>query len=139
MTTYCGKNGRILIGTHPLAETKEFTLDISNDVIMTPAFQQDGKRKIACGPYDWKGTISCYWDMTDTAGQKALHDATINGTTVTAELYVRYIDGADYMRYSGTIYIPSQSITVNSDGAVAEVSFTYEGSGDLSLTGIPSI
>ena len=50
MTTYCGKNGRVLIGTHELAETKEFSLDISNDIIQTPAFQQTGKVKKVCGP-----------------------------------------------------------------------------------------
>jgi len=90
--------------------------------------------------YDWKGSMNCYWDMTDTAGQKTLHDATINGTTVSVVLYVRFInDVSDYMKYAGTIYIPSQSITVNSDGAVAEVSFTFEGSGALTLTGVPVI
>ena len=80
MTTYCGKDGKIVIGTVELAESKEWSLDISNDVIQTPAFQQNGKRKLVCGPYDWKGSISCYWDMTDELGQMTLHDATLNGT-----------------------------------------------------------
>ena len=139
MSTYCGKLGMVTLGTHVVAEVKDFTLDISNDIIATPAFQQSGKRKIACGPYDTKGTVNCYWDMTDSTGQKSLHDATINGTTVSLVLYVRYVTDGDYFRYSVSAYIPSQSITVNSDGAVAEVSFTWEGSGDLVLEGIPAL
>ena len=137
MSTYCGKYGKVVIGsgTHELAEAKEFSLELSNEVIQTPSFQQMGRTKKVCGPYDWKGSISCYWDMTDTTGQKVLHDATISGATVAVKLYVFDDDVGTPLYYSGNVYIPSQSITVKAEGAVSEVSFNFEGSGDLTATG----
>ena len=130
MATLCGVNGKLVIGTHEVAECNAWTLDIAQEITTTPKFGDTGLTQKVCGPYTWSGTVNCYWMMDDGPGQRSLSDACTGGTTVSAKFYV---DDADY--YSGSIYISGVNIaTAAEPGTIVTVAFTYTSAGDLTLT-----
>lgn len=127
MATYVGYGGSVKVGTSTVAEISEWSLDIDADTQETATFGSQWKTYVITTK-SWSGSIKGRWDMTDTAGQKALQDALLGGTTVTLNLY---IDNAK--RYTGTAIITKISPSVTADG-VAEVTFNFQGSGALTYS-----
>jgi len=129
---YCGVVGKIITGTHTLANMVNVTLDINNPTTPTPKFEDTAESKKQCGFYSWGGTFDGYWDMITNSGvgQKVLHDAILGGTTVTLKIYINAV-----AYYSGTAYISTQGNTGSAEaGSIWKASFTYESAGALLLT-----
>ncbi len=124
---FCGKHGAVLVGTHEVAEIGNWDLAMSNAPSEVPKFGSS-KEKIVCGGAEWSGTFSGSWYMGDSAGQAALEDACMDGTTVSLVLSADH--SASQTDYSGTAYITNVSVSTPYDGFVS-VTFNFEGTGTL--------
>ena len=130
MTAIAGKDGLIKVGagSNTVAETSNWSLDISTDTIDVTAHGDEWREFIA-GLRSWSGSIEASWDMTDTNGQKALQDL-MTGTpaVIAVELYA---NASNY--YSGDIWVTGISVGTPVEGKVS-VSFDFTGNGQLSYT-----
>ncbi len=120
----CGQGGAVLVGTHEVAEIGAWDMTLSRTPIPVPKFGIS-REKILCGPYEWAGTFTGNWYMDDAAGQAALEDALVGGTTVAL-----FLQTAGTTDYNGTAYITSVAVSTPHDGIVS-VTFNFEGTGDL--------
>lgn len=127
MTALAGTGGAFKVSTNTVAEIDKWSLDIGAELLEVQAFGDSWKEKIA-GLKEWSCSGEGRWDMTDTAGQKALQDALLGGTTVAVRLYV---DSDTY--YSGNAFVKQISPGAELGGTV-DVSFQLEGTGALTYT-----
>lgn len=136
MTVHKGKNGIVKIGASPsiVAEVREWSLDVSGDVTdstsMNTAQSNGGWKTFADTLKEWGGSVSCWWDPSDTNGQEAL-DA---GTSLAVEFYPDDDDTGD-IKYSGTAIVTAINRSGKLDGNV-EASFTFKGTGALSQAAV---
>ena len=125
-----GKNGKVVIGastTEKVVGIKNWSLELSLETLETTALGDDWKNYIT-GLKEWTASSEGDYNVpTDTAGQKALQDAFLNGTIVKVKLYV---DATNY--YTGEAYISSLSIEDPVDDVVT-ISIEFTGSGALSF------
>ena len=124
----CGNGGKVLVGTHEVAEMSNWDLTTERSPTEVPKYGVS-REWVVCSPYSWSGSFSGNWYVDgDSAGQAALEDACKAGTTVSLVLSV---DGTD--QYAGSAYITQQAVGVPYDGIVS-VSFNFQGSGTLTRT-----
>lgn len=125
-----GKNGKVVIGssgTQKVVGIKNWSLELSLDTLETTALGDDWKNYIT-GLKEWSASSEGDYEVpTDTAGQQALQDAFLNGTTVTVKCYV---DDTNY--YQGDAYIASLSIEDPVDDVVS-ISIEFTGTGALTF------
>ena len=125
-----GKNGKVVIGasaTEKVVGIKNWSLELSLETLETTALGDDWKNYIT-GLKEWTASSEGDYNVpTDTAGQKALQDAFLNGTIVKVKLYV---DATNY--YTGEAYISSLSIEDPVDDVVS-ISSEFTGTGALSF------
>ena len=125
-----GKNGKVVIGasaTEKVVDIKNWSLELSLETLETTALGDDWKNYIT-GLKEWTASSEGDYNVpTDTAGQKALQDAFLNGTIVKVKLYV---DATNY--YTGEAYISSLSIEDPVDDVVS-ISIEFTGTGALSF------
>jgi len=130
MATFCAKSGKMVAGTHTIAELNNITLTFDNAPTPTPKFLDTYLAKKHCGFVDVKGSGKGSWDMTDTLGQKVIHDANVGGTTVALKFY---IDATK--NYSFNAFITTQNIVLDASGNnVATFDFNFEADGAVTLT-----
>lgn len=120
-----GKSGKLNLGTNPVSDIKNWSLELGIDTLDVTALGDDWKRFIA-GLKEWSVSAEGSFAVnTDTNGQAALQTAFLNSSEVELKLYV---NTTDY--YSGTAYISSLSVEDPVDDAVS-VSFEFQGTGEL--------
>ena len=126
MGTHHGKAGSVKIGTDAVLEVTQFTLKEEADLAEVTVMG-DASKTYLVGTKGWDGSISCFWDETDSTGQEAL---TV-GATVALKLYPEGSGtGAKY--YYGNAIVKDVSIGVPKDGVVTR-EFSFTGNGDLTL------
>lgn len=123
MATHKGSEGVIKIGSDTLGEVRSFSLDHNAGTIQTTTMGDSTHSRVA-GIKDWSGSIDAYWDETDTAMQNL--DA---ASEVTVSLYPEGAASTDTY-FTGSALVTGVSRSASFDGMV-EVSFTFEGNGDL--------
>lgn len=121
-----GKNGGVYIGAAKIAELSLWNLDLGSDDIDVTTFDSDGWKEFLAGLKEWGGSGEGNFAPTDTAGQVALLNAWLNGTTVALSLKV-----SDTLTFSGDAFI-KPAIETPVDDKVA-FSFDYQGTGSLAL------
>lgn len=125
-----GKNGKVVVGaasTTKVVGIKNWSLELSLETLETTALGDDWKNYIT-GLKEWTASSEGDYEVpTDTAGQKALQTAYLNGSTVVVKLYV---DGSNY--YTGEAYISSLSIEDPVDDVVS-ISIEFTGTGPLTF------
>lgn len=127
MATHAGKEGTVKIGANAVAEIREWSVT-ENGETADNSSMGDTARTHMFTMSSWDGSLSCWWDETDTNGQGAL---TI-GASVTLNLYPEG-DGAGDTYYTGTATVTSISRRAALDGLV-EADFSFMGSGALTGT-----
>ena len=129
MATHTGNGGVVKVGSSPstVAEVRDFSLSLSADTIETSVMGSTG-RTYSPGMTSGSGSITCYWDETDTNGQEAL---TI-GVDIAAELYPEgTASGAKY--YDFQAIVTDVTVSTSFDGMVERTfSFTVDGNVTLS-------
>lgn len=125
MASHIGRDGVVKVGASVVAEVKSFSIEESADTVETTKMT-DTARTHAITLTSFSGSLDCFWDETDTAGQGAL---TV-GASVSLALYPEGESvGSTY--YSGTALVTGVSRTASFDGMV-EASISVQGTGALS-------
>lgn len=122
-----GKGGHFKIGTQNISDNNDWKLDINVDMKDVTDFDSNNWKEYLAGIKDWSGSVDGYWNISaDTTGQKALQDALLGGTSVTAEF-----DVDETHHYGGTAFIKKISITEQTDDVVK---FSADIQGTAALT-----
>jgi hypothetical protein len=126
MSTYNGRNAKVLIGTYVVAEFASFDLDLGNDEIDTSAFGSTWK-KSDVGMRGWSASVSGHIDPSDTNGQGALEAAWAAGSLINSVKF--YYDNTSY-------WIPDVTTDSQAGGRVTTyaVAFAHDGVGSVSFT-----
>jgi predicted secreted protein len=131
MATRVGKDGIVRIGSTPvtIAETREWQLETTGETTdsssMNTVTSNGGWRTKVATLKTWAGSITCFWDPTDTTGQQAL-DA---GVSVDLKLYPEGNTTGDAF-FSGTAIVTGVTRSATLEGLVEAV-FAFEGTGAL--------
>ena len=135
MSTYNGRDGKVVIGTYTVAEMASWSLDLSNDEIDTTAFGSTWK-KSDVGMRGWSLSVEGHYDPSDSTGQNDIEDAWADGSLVTT--IKLYVDNTSY-------WVPNITTDANAGGritsysinqahdTVAGISFTLSGSGPITF------
>lgn len=124
MATFDGNAGEVGVGANIVAEVRNWSLTESVQIKQDNALG-DTFDTHKVGRAHWQGTMTCWWDDTDTNGQEAL----TKGASVTLNLYAEGDPvGADKM--SGTALITEVGVAVDLDGIV-ERTFSFLGNSAL--------
>tara|TARA_B100000767_G_scaffold177734_1_gene166115 strand:- start:251 stop:640 length:390 start_codon:yes stop_codon:yes gene_type:complete len=122
MATTKGSEGLVKVGSATIAEVKSYSLEESADTIETTKMG-DAARTYLPSLTTFSGSVDCFWDETDTAGQIAL----AVGASVTLVFYPEGATSGDTY-YSGTALVTGKTITGSFDGMV-EASISVQGTG----------
>ena len=125
MAFFSGSNGRVVVGSSPVANVTSWDLTVEADELDATSMGYAWKQTIT-GMRGWSGSIDAQWDLTDNA-QLALFNALTGATPVTLLLY---IDATK--RFTGQAYITSAA-TTEDVGDIVTISFDFTGTGTLSL------
>jgi len=124
MATHKGSEGLVKVGSATIAEVKSYSLEESADTIETTKMG-DAARTYLPSLTSFSGSVDCFWDETDTAGQVAL----AVGASVTLVFYPEGSASGDTY-YSGTALVTGKTITGSFDGMV-EASISVQGTGAI--------
>jgi len=127
MATHKGSEGLVKVGSATVAEVKSYSLEESADTIETTKMG-DAARTYLPSLTSFSGSIDCFWDEGDTAGQVAL----AVGASVTLVFYPEGEASGDTY-YSGTALVTGKTITGSFDGMV-EASISVQGTGAITTT-----
>lgn len=128
MSTTHGRSGAVYIGANQVAEVNEFTLELAAEYAEDSQMSDQDKTFHADPIRSGSGSLSCWWDDSDTTGQEAL-DA---GNSVTLLLRPEGV-GVGLAQFSFTARITSESVTVRK-GEINSRSFAFQVSGAVSRT-----
>jgi len=124
MANHKGSEGVVKIGANTIAEIRDWSISESAEII-DDTTMGDSARTKKVGLTSASGSMTCYWDETDTNGQEAM---TI-GASVTLNLYPE--GSANASTYAtGTVLITEVGVTATAEGMV-ERTFSYEANGAI--------
>jgi len=123
MAVHHGKQGVVKIGAASVAEVTGFTYIESADTAESHACGDSWKERVA-GMNDNKGTITCHYDPSDTAGQDALSI----GAGVTLLLYFEDGSTTGEAEHSVPAIITEVGRVLERD-SITERSYAFEGNG----------
>jgi hypothetical protein len=124
MGTHKGSEGFVKVGSATIAEVKSYSLEESADTIETTKMG-DAARSYLPSLTSFSGSVDCFWDEGDSAGQVALTP----GASVTLVFYPEGATSGDTY-YSGTALVTGKTITGSFDGMV-EASISVQGTGAI--------
>ena len=124
MTTHIGNSGLVKITAATVAEVLSWSLtenaNTADDTVLG-----DASESHKVGTKNWSGSVSCYWDETDSTGQEAM----VVGASVALHLLPDGAAGGD-IDFNGTATIESIERSGANDSIVT-ADFTFKGNGDL--------
>ena len=127
MANHTGNGGVVKVGSNTVAEIREFSLSETAETIDDSTMGSFARTKKS-GMTSASGSMTAFWDETDTNGQVALSV----GAAVTLNLYFEGdSSGATYATLSAIITEAGVSSTF--DGMV-EATFSFEANGAVTWT-----
>lgn len=127
MANHIGNSGDVTIGANVVAEVLSFSLtEGANTADSTVLGDTYASHEV--GTLNWSGSISCYWDETDTTGQEAM----TSGASVEVHLRPEGA-GATNIDFNGTATITSIERSLANDSIVT-ANFSFTGNGALTRT-----
>lgn len=127
MANHKGSEGVVKVGTNTVAEVRDWSISITADTIEDTTMG-DSARTYLSSLTSATGSVTCYWDETDTTGQGAM----TAGASVTLNLYPEGADSGDHY-YSATVIITEETANAAFDGMV-ERSFNFSANGAVTFT-----
>lgn len=125
MAAIAGKGGQVRVGAAVVADVQEWTADIEKDTAESTALGASWKTAIPTLK-GGSGSLSMSFNMTDTAGQKAIQDSFFNDTLVTLNLDTA--SSGTLRTYSGSAWVTKFSTGVKVDDRVTyDVDFQFDG------------
>jgi hypothetical protein len=127
MANHRGSEGTVKAGANTIAEIRSWELGVSAEVIEDTELG-DAAKTFQAGNYSWTGSVSCFWDETDTNGQVSLTP----GASITLNMYPEGATTGD-IYYSGSAIVTgiTRRGSINS---MVEAEFAFQGSGALSTS-----
>lgn len=123
MANHTGNEGTIKVGANAVAEVTDWEINQEgatvNDTVIGDTWESN--KPLNCSK--WAGSLTCFWDETDTNGQGALEP----GDEVTLNLYPEGATAGDTY-FTGSAIVTSNKIGAARDGMVSnEISFLGNG------------
>ena len=125
MANHHGSEGLVKVGANTVAEVTSFSFTATAEYAEDTTLADTVKTYNTTAITSWNGTISAFWDETDTNGQVAL----VTGSNISLVLAPEGTDTGD-TRYSGNALITEITRNVNR-GDVTEITFNFVGNGAL--------
>jgi hypothetical protein len=127
MANHRGSEGIVKLTTNTVAEVRAWELSHTAEVIEDTELG-DANKTFQAGNASWSGSVSCFWDETDTNGQVAM----TAGASITLNLYPEGASSTDKY-YSGAAIVTGITRRAAINGMV-EAEFTFQGTGALSTS-----
>ncbi len=127
MANHHGSEGLVRVGTNTVAEVTGFSFTASAEYAEDTNLSDLDKTYNVIAIKSWSGSVTAFWDETDTSGQVALAP----GANVSLVLAPEGV-GAGATRYSGTALITEITRNVQR-GAITEITFNFLGNGALTV------
>jgi len=128
MATHIGSEGSVMIGAATVAEVESFSLTITSAVAEKTALGDSYVSRMA-GVKDANGTITCYWDETNTTGQEAL----TAGATVALDLLPEGTTTGD-TAYHGNALVTDVTLDVSGNNDITKRTFTFVNADNTGIT-----
>lgn len=126
MANHHGTEGLVRVGANTVAEVTGFNFTATAEYAEDTTLADTAKTYNVAAITSWSGSITAFWDETDTTGQVALAP----GANVALKLYPEGATTGDTY-YQGDALITEITRTV-ARGAVTEIAFSFVGNGALS-------
>ncbi len=131
MATHAGKEGQVKVGSDQIKEVKEWSIDETAETVDSTSLDNAGWRTHKPTLNSWSGSLSLFWDETDTNGQGAL---TIGAAVAILNFYPEGDATGDRFA-SGSATITGVSTSAAVDGMV-EQSISFQGNGALTWSDV---
>lgn len=125
MANHHGTEGLVRVGANTVAEVNGFSFTLTAEYAEDTNLSDTAKTYNPIAITSWSGTVSAFWDETDTTGQGGL----VTGANVALVLAPEGIDSGD-TRWSGNALITEITRNVQR-GAITEITFNFIGNGAL--------
>lgn len=125
MANHHGSEGLVRVGANTVAEVTGFSFTASAEYAEDTTLSDTAKTYNTTAITSWSGSVTAFWDETDTSGQVAMAP----GANVALVLAPEGIDSGD-TRYSGNALITEITRNVQR-GAITEITFNFIGNGTL--------
>lgn len=129
MAVHKGSEGAVYVGANQVAEVRSATLTETAETIDSTSMG-DTARTFESSLTSASGTVTCYWDETDTNGQEAMGA----GDEVTLNLYFEGNASGDHYA-SMTAIITEASVSTSFDGLV-ERTFNFQVDGAVTWSDV---
>lgn len=127
MANHKGSEGYVKVGSNTVSEVRDWSLTISSDTVEDTTMG-DSARTYKPSLISASGSVTCYWDETDTTGQGAM----AAGSEVTLNLYPEGSDTGDTY-YTMTAIITEEGASASFDGMV-EATFSFQANGAVTTS-----
>ena len=125
MPNHHGTEGLVKVGTNTVGEVTGFNFTLTAEYAEDTTLADTAKTYNVAAITAWSGSVSGFWDETDTTGQVAF----VTGANVALKLYPEGNTTGD-VYYYGDVLVTEITRTV-ARGAVTEISFNFVGNGVL--------
>jgi hypothetical protein len=125
MASHHGTEGVVRVGANTVAEVTGFSFSESAEYAENTNLAATTKTYNVIAIKSWSGSVTAFWDETDTTGQVALAP----GANVALVLAPEGVDSGD-TRYSGNALVTEITRNVQR-GAITEITFNFIGNGAL--------
>lgn len=125
MANHHGSEGVVRVGANTVAEVTGFSFTATAEYAEDTTLSDTAKTYNVIAITSWNGSVTAFWDETDTTGQIALAP----GANVSLVLAPEGVTGDD-TRYSGNALVTEITRNVQR-GAITEVTFNFIGNGAL--------
>jgi hypothetical protein len=125
MANHHGSEGLVRVSTNTVAEVTSFSFTQTAEYAEDTTLSDLDKTYNVTAIKSWNGTVTAFWDETDTSGQVALAP----GSNVALVLAPEGV-GSGATRYSGNALVTEITRNVQR-GAITEITFNFIGNGAL--------
>lgn len=127
MANHKGSEGYVKVGSNTVSEVRDWSLTISADTVEDTTMG-DAARTYKSSLTSGSGSVTCYWDETDTTGQGAMSA----GSEVTLNLYPEGATIGDTY-YTMSAIITEEGASASFDGMV-EATFSFQANGAVTTS-----
>ena len=127
MANHKGSEGYVKVGSNTVSEVRDWSLTISSDTVEDTSMG-DSARTYKPTLTSASGSLTCYWDETDTTGQGAM----TAGSEITLNLYPEGATTGD-IYYTMSAIITEEGASASFDGMV-ESTFSFQANGAVTTS-----
>jgi hypothetical protein len=125
MANHHGTEGLVKVGANTVAEVTGFNFTATAEYAEDTTLSDTAKSYNVTAITSWSGSVSAYWDETDSTGQVAIAP----NANVALKLYPEGATVGD-VYYYGDVLVTEITRTV-ARGAITEIAFSFVGNGVL--------